>query len=334
MRKPRILGNKTTNFYHVMSRVVNRGHVLGRAEKEFFRLTMRKLEAFSGLHVLTYCVMANHFHILVEVPDIPKLDDTVLLERLRAFYPTRKFSEILQEYTNALTYAQSTGNTEWIDGFRLRYISRMGDLSVFLKELKERFSKWYNRNHARRGTLWEERFKSILVEDSDHALTTMAAYIDLNPVRAGLVDDPKEYRHCGYAEAVGGSEGARAGLSKIMHSQGQEGSWRSIAGQYRTYLFSTGKASDTKAGFSDQQTQEVLDSGGELPLTALIRCHIRYFNDGVALGSRLFIEEVFESNRPFFGERRKNGARKMRGGDWEGLYNLRNLSPGAVAAPS
>ena len=55
----------------------------------------------------------------------------------------------------------------------------------------------------------------MLVEGSDNPLQTMATYIDLNPVRAGLVDDPKDYRFCGYAEAVAGEVQARKGLRKI-----------------------------------------------------------------------------------------------------------------------
>lgn len=51
-------------------------------------------------------------------------------------------------------------------------------------------------------TLWAERFKSVLVEGFGNALETVAAYIDLNPVWAGIVEDPKDYRFCGYAEAV------------------------------------------------------------------------------------------------------------------------------------
>ncbi|MEZ5431159.1 MAG: hypothetical protein R3F31_08270 [Verrucomicrobiales bacterium] len=48
------------------------------------------------------------------------------------------------------------------------------------------------------------------------ALLTMAAYIDLNPVRAGMVDDPKDYRWCGYAEAVAGGRRARRGLGTML----------------------------------------------------------------------------------------------------------------------
>jgi hypothetical protein len=60
-----------------------------------------------------------------------------------------------------------------------------------------------------------ERFKSVLVEDGE-ALRTMAAYIDLNPVRAGMVKDPKDYRWCGYGEAMGGGTAARLELCQVV----------------------------------------------------------------------------------------------------------------------
>ena len=70
---------------------------------------------------------------------------------------------------------------------------RMHDISIFIKELKGRFAQWYNRRHGRSGVLWTGRFKSVLLQD-DQTVTIIAAYIDLNPVRAGLCEDPKEYR--------------------------------------------------------------------------------------------------------------------------------------------
>ncbi len=71
-----------------------------------------------------------------------------------------------------------------------------------MKLLKQRFSQWHNARNARKGTLWEERFRSVLVDGAGEALLTMAAYIDLNPVRAGIVQDPKDYRWSGYGEAL------------------------------------------------------------------------------------------------------------------------------------
>jgi putative transposase len=55
-------------LYHCISRVVDRRFVFGDREREAFRMFMRMYEKFSGCQVLSYCVMSNHFHILLEVP--------------------------------------------------------------------------------------------------------------------------------------------------------------------------------------------------------------------------------------------------------------------------
>ncbi len=56
----------------------------------------------------------------------------------------------------------------------------------------------------------------MLVEGKGRTLSIMAAYIDLNPVRAGIVKDPADYRWSGYAEAVAGRKTARMGLKKVV----------------------------------------------------------------------------------------------------------------------
>ncbi len=292
---------------------------------------MRKLETFTGLRVLTYCIMSNHWHILLEVPSPVDVDDAELFDRINGFYSKQRARDLMQEFERAAEHARRTGCDVWLNELREQYFSRMGDLSVFVKELKERFSKWYNRRHNRRGTLWEERFKSVLVEDSENAISTMAAYIELNPVRAELVDDPRNYRFCGYAEAVAGGAAPRQGITQVLMLD-PEASWRKIAAHYRMHLFSSGEQSTEHTGICPEEVAKVLKKGGELSRRSLLRCRVRYFSDGMALGSRLFVEEVFENNRTLFGERRKNGARKMHGGDWLGLCSLRNLTF-AVTAP-
>ncbi len=328
-----MLGNRDTNYYHIMSRIVNRDYILGADEKAFFRLTMRKLEAFMGVRILTYCIMSNHWHILIEVPPAGQIDDDELLRRIHQFYTKQQANMILQQYERARAHANKTSCEDWLNEWRDQYTSRMGNLSAFVKELKERFSKWYNRKNNRRGTLWEERFKSVLVEDSDHTIATMASYIELNPVRAGMVEDPRDYRFCGYAEAVTGGEAARAGIAQILSLHGQQVGWRKIATQYRSYLFSTGEKTAQRAGFEPERVQQVINLGGELNRYDLVRCRIRYFTDGVALGSRRFIEDVFEQNRTFFGEKRKSGARKIRGSKTSNLFSLRDLQINPIVAP-
>ena len=59
-------------YYHCVSRVVDRNFVLGDLEKEHFVKLMRGYEAYCGVRVLTFCIMTNHFHVLVEVPQRPR----------------------------------------------------------------------------------------------------------------------------------------------------------------------------------------------------------------------------------------------------------------------
>ncbi|MCC5839830.1 MAG: hypothetical protein JJT96_06880, partial [Opitutales bacterium] len=97
-------------------------------------------------------------------------------------------------------------------------LGRMGSLSMFVKVLKQRFSIGYNRLNERKGTLWEGPFRSVLVEPSREALAMVGAYIDLNAVRAGIVEDPKDYRFCGYGEALG--KGKLAGYALLQRLAG------------------------------------------------------------------------------------------------------------------
>ncbi len=190
--------------YHCISRVVDRRFVFGEDEREKFRVFMRMQENFSGCRVLAYCVMSNHFHVLLEVPPMPEggISDEELLKRLRATSTEAVVALVAKE----LAEARKAENQARVEEIHARYTYRMHNLSEFMKALLIRFTRWHNRTHNRTGTLWEERFKSVIVE-CGIAARTMAAYIDLNPVRAGMVTDPAEYRWSSYGEAVGGGAG-------------------------------------------------------------------------------------------------------------------------------
>ena len=110
-----------------------------------------------------------------------------------------------------------------------------------MRVLKQLFSQWFNSGHARKGTLWEERFRSVVVEGGD-ALRTVAWYIDLNPIRAGIVSEPEAYRWCGYGEAVAGVSRARQGLKLLLQSfvAGIK-STEPLLAAYRLQLYLTGE---------------------------------------------------------------------------------------------
>ena len=302
--------------------------VLGDVEKEKFRSMMRNAESFSGVRILTYAILSNHFHILVQVPRRKELSDDVLLQRLGYLYSRTYVKEVRKE----LTAHREKGRERQAEELRQRYLYRMYDLSEFMKTLKQRFTQWYNWNHEREGTLWEARFKSVLVQFKPGALSTMAAYIDLNAVRAGLVEDPKDYRFCGYGEAVAGIRWSRKGLSAVLGESAR--GWRRVSAGYRQMLYAKGEGSENRYGISAQKVRQVMEEGGRLSRHELMQCRVRYLSDGVALGTKNFLEEVFAKHRDQFGPRRKTGARPMKYGDWGGLCTLRDLKSRVVQRSS
>ena len=317
-------------MYHCISRVVDRRFAFGDDEREHFRMFMRMQENFSGCRVLSYCVMSNHFHILLEVPQVPEggISDGVLLKRLSAIYAEAVVAVVAKE----LADARGSGNQSYAEEIHTRYGYRMHSLSEFMKALLIRFTRWFNRTHQRCGTLWEERFKSVIVE-SGVAARTMAAYVDLNPVRAGMVADPAEYRWSSYGEAVGGgSKGngkkAREGIVRACLSHQGGGfdaeKWKDVSRIYRRAM---GLALGRKSGRAEvgsspvvtKNTEEMLASEDnetvlpDLGMAGMLRHRVRYFTDGAVIGSKAFVNEAFAGARERFTEKRKDGARKLRG---------------------
>ena len=346
-------------IYHCVSRVVDRRFVFGEVEREKFRTFMRMYENFSGCRVLSYCVMSNHFHILLEVPPMPAggISDAELLKRLGAIYGEAIVAGVASE----LVEARAAGREALVAEIHRRFTYRMHDLSEFMKALLIRFTRWFNRVHDRTGTLWEERYKSVIVE-SGIAARTMAAYIDLNPVRAGMVADPAEYRWSSYGEAVGGGprgngKKARAGL--VRACMGHRGAgfeaekWKEVSRVYRRLL---GLALERKSGKArvaggaeekdvvgaqmneaEALAAEVAEeeaAGGlksAVQLAGMLRRRVRYFTDGAVIGSKVFVNEAFAAARERFSAKRRDGARRLRGSGTAAagvLWSLRDLRKG------
>lgn len=266
------------------------------------------------------------------------LSDEELLKRLSALYSEAFVADVAIELDNVRNevngkFAKPEGKEEARLAIHERFTVRMHNLSQFMKGLLIRFTRWFNRMHSRTGTLWEERFKSVIVE-SGAAARMVAAYIDLNPVRAGMVVDPADYRWSSYGEAVGGGKKgngkkAREGLVRAWKcSDGvafDAALWPEISRLYRRMM---GIALDKNAGRSTvvktgkamtKNTAELLESVDnetslkDLGVMKMLRCRVRYFTDGAVIGSREFVDETFLAARERFGPKRKDGARKMRG---------------------
>jgi REP element-mobilizing transposase RayT len=215
----KVLHGKTA-VYHSMGRTVRMQHWLGDDEKDSWVHLMRRQAAFCGIEVLAYCVMSNHFHLLIRVPHEAELSDGELLRRHREMYRGDRLGPRAVKL-DQLERLFAEGGEE-ADRWRQRLKARMGDVSVFMRELKQHFGIWFNRRHANRGSIWADRFRSLLVEDDVKPLAALAAYIDLSAVRAELVSDPSAYRFCSYGAALDGQAEAVAGYEKIFRCQWTE----------------------------------------------------------------------------------------------------------------
>ena len=350
-----VVGPESGASYHIMSRTAGGERLFGDMEKEALRRLMWRMARFSGLEIHTYAVMDNHFHILARVPSHDAFvarfagpdGEERLLEHLKLLYSRAYIATLRAE----LADLRRRGMPGQAEALIAGYLRRFCNLPLFVKELKERFSRWYNAYHDRRGTLWMERFKSVLVEDGE-ALRTMAAYIDLNPLRAGIVNDPKDYRWCGYGEAMGGSTAARQGLCGVVgDSERGEQAWDSPAAAhgmsaaevYRCWLFEDGRqhtdATSTatgsggssggvqkRVGFSSEETAAERQRKGKLSRAALLRCRLRYFTDGLVLGTKSYVDGVFARFRGKFGPKRTSGARALREDAQSSLFCARRLA--------
>ncbi|MCB1096158.1 MAG: hypothetical protein KDN22_11335 [Verrucomicrobiae bacterium] len=196
---------------------------------------------------------------------------------------------------------------------------------------------------SRHGPLWEDRFKSVLVQGEPGVLATVAAYIDLNAVRAGIVTDPREWRWCGYAEALKGQRLARNGVYEALGEAGAQDrggeAWKRMHRRYRQLLMEEGRqlrdeeGRVTRKGLTPEEFETEEGRDFDLPAPALLQQRVRYFVDGLALGSAAFVESVFDKNRARMGVTRTCGARipKVPMG---GLHTMRDLREQRAQKPA
>jgi len=343
--------------FHCVSRVVDRAMKFGALEKQVFIKMMRQYEAFCGLEVLSYCVMSNHFHILVRVPKksdaLPgeEINDKEFERRLRIMYSPFTVKSVME----TLKKCRKNNAVKAARELKKQYTYRMGDISEFMKSLKQKYTRWYNKTNGRSGTLWEQRYSATMI-GAGHSTRMLAAYIDLNPLRAGMVKDPANYLYSSYGEALGkstDSEKNRASemLMEVMQSREQGASMGSKSPetkqealqQYRMVLAEEGAATkdsdalhqgQSKAkrrkkskGFSTAQAEKIIEQGGKLTTAQMLRCKTRYFTAGFAVGSEMFVSNVLESlkqeGRMF--EHRKTSYAKLKHVEQPKLRSLRKL---------
>lgn len=315
MRRPRIRLQGETAVYHCMSRAAGGQFIFKKHEKDFFRRHMMKVARFCGIKFLSFSVMGNHYHQVVKVPARVKLSDLQLKRRVADYYGRHS-----PEYR--LLKRASSGNGPDYKAVKEKFLNMMGDVSVFQKLVKQRFSIWYNDRNNRQGTLWMGRFKSVLVENNAYARMCVSAYVDLNAVRAGIVSNPAAYPHCSYSEALLGNRSARAGICTVTGFK----RWEEASKAYRKFISQRGvEKVKSQPAIARGSLLRELEDQGHLPVADLLHLRLRFFSDGLAIGRESFLKRVVAELPKRLMPDCLSDSHNLAGGNWNSLKALQQF---------
>jgi len=279
-RIPRIMIAGEPAVYHVMSRTALDGYPLDDADKDFFVSQVVKLSKLYFAEVFGFCCMGNHFHLLVRMWPGENYSNAELKQRLNDFY-----GEI----------------REFGDGQFPSFRQKLESLSEYVREIKLGFTRYYNKRYGRRGYFWGDRFKSVVVENGQ-TLINCLAYIDLNPIRAGLVSRPEDYRwnSIGYHVQTN-NKGRFLSLDFGLKEFGVPGNKERLR-RYRQFLYETGAMECGKGGRLDPSVVEREKRNDfELTRAQRFKYRTRYFTDSGIIGSKAFVSATYRKVKDVYG---------------------------------
>ena len=332
-RTQRLIINDETAVYHVMSRTALDGFPLGDVEKDFMLDLIRRYSMLYFVEILGFCLMGNHFHILVRMFPEHKYTDEDIQKRYENFYG------------DGSMFAAG-----WIPSLR----EKLSSLSEFVREIKVGFTRYYNKLHSRRGYFWGDRFKSVIVEKGE-TLINCLAYIDLNPLRAGLVDRPEDYRwnSLGYHVQTGNKDNflsldfgllefgpgeIRSAVAGELHpstivptygaGRASELDAEERLKGYRRYIYEAGALDHPGKGQARVIDNEIVEHEGknkyEIKRIDRFRYRTRYFTDSGIIGTKEFVSINYQRFKNLFMSKREKIPRRVAGLD--GVYSLKRLS--------
>jgi hypothetical protein len=194
-----------TPYYHVISRCVRRTFLCGEDHKTgcsyehrrgWIEERIRLLSSVFAVDIAAYAIMANHYHLVVKLSpdDVAPWSDDDVLSRWCCLY---KGAPLVQRYLDGQDLCEA--ERRQVFRYASAYRSRLADLSWFMKCLNEPIARQANREDNCTGHFWESRFKSYPL-DTEEAVLSCMAYVDLNPIRAAIADTPETSDHTSIKE--------------------------------------------------------------------------------------------------------------------------------------
>ena len=300
-----VIGDETA-VYHVMSRTALDGFPLGDIEKDFMLDLIRRYSTLYFVEILGFCLMGNHFHLVVRMFPEYKFTDEDIKKRYVQFYGD---------------------DGAFADGRLPYWRDKLSNLSEFVREIKVGFARYYNRRHNRRGYFWGDRFKSVIV-DQGETLINCLAYIDLNPLRAGIVNRPEAYRwnSLGYHVQTNNRDhflSTDFGLKEFNVKSKKERIRR-----YRRYVYEAGAINRPEKGkvrvIDDKVIKQERIREFELSRIHRFRYRTRYFSDSGIIGSKEFVSKTYLRFKHLFDSKNEKRPKPVKG--LSGMYSLKRLS--------
>jgi len=301
-RLPRFLRKDRTTIYHVVSRTALDGLPMGSEEKDYLLDLIKKFMEVFFVDVLGLAIMGNHLHLVCRVYPEDEASDEEVRRRYQELYGEDKFV-----------------SPKEIDYYRKRWTS----LSEFVKDIKQSFSRYYNRKYNRKGYFWGDRFKSMIVEDGI-TLVNLLAYVDLNPIRAGIVQRPEDYRWCslGYHFQTGNRDGLLSvdfGLKEWNELDPME-----IVRKYREFVYETGAVDAGKGAVIDRKiVDRERKRKYKISRVDRFKYRSRYFTEAGIIGSKEFVGEVFDQIKHLLSSKDERRFTPLSG--IKGIYSMKRL---------
>ncbi|HMP34486.1 MAG TPA: transposase [Kiritimatiellia bacterium] len=264
MRTSRIKVDDTDTWYHCYNRTAgtSQDRPFRDADKEQFVRILHRVSQLYGIGIIAYQVMSNHYHLLVHAPrEVMSPED--MCRRYKVFHRDRKDLNPDSELCRL-------------------WQQRARDISWFMRHLQQLFTMWYNRSRPlrRRGSLWADRFKHTILE-SGSAVWACWNYIENNPVRAGMVEKAGDYRFSSYG---------------VWHQSGKHPFADQVAIRILPML-GLRNLTDLFSMMSALLDKQASSGESHTSVNTISR-RIRYWVDGLVIGSELFVRTVMSTHHP------------------------------------
>jgi REP element-mobilizing transposase RayT len=208
MPKPRktLISLETTSYYHCVSRCVRRAFLCGvdtltgesfEHRRHWIVDRIKQLANIFAIEICAYSVMSNHYHVILHVDRQSALnwsDQEVIDRWLKLF----SLPAIVERH---LTHQTTPAEQEIVSDLIAQWRQRLYDISWFMRCLNEPIARQANQEDGCTGRFWEGRYKSQALLD-EQALTACMAYVELNPVRAGVAETPEDSECCSITERI------------------------------------------------------------------------------------------------------------------------------------